>query len=173
MCFWFWAYWQRGGRRLLSGKIRLAAIILVSVLYPVSWFAPLARAGLLPLFRLSEISVISGIRSLWETDMILAILVAIFALIAPVLKMVGLALNELSALPDRVTKWIAAAGRIAMADVFLIAVYITISKGIGVGRIETAWGLYLFTFCILASMLLGYWQKTSAIDHNSETVSRN
>lgn len=155
-----------------NGKLRLAAIILIAVLYPVSWFAPLARAGLLPLFSLSEISVISGIRSLWETDIILAILVAVFALIAPVLKMVGLALNELSALPNCITKWIAIAGRIAMADVFLIAVYITISKGIGIGRIETAWGLYLFTFCILASMLLGYWQKSSGIVQNRETDTR-
>ncbi|MEC7670325.1 MAG: paraquat-inducible protein A, partial [Pseudomonadota bacterium] len=117
------------------GKIRLAAIILIAVLYPISWFAPLARAGLLPLFSLSEISVMSGIRSLIETDIILAVLVALFALVAPVLKLIGLALNELSTLPNRVTKAITIAGRVAMADVFLIAVYITLSKGIGVGRI--------------------------------------
>lgn len=148
------------------GKIRLAAIILIAVLYPISWFAPLARAGLLPLFSLSEISVMSGIRSLIETDIFLAVLVALFALVAPVLKLIGLALNELSTLPNRVTKAITFAGRVAMADVFLIAVYITLSKGIGVGRIETAWGLYLFTFCILASMFVGHWQKTSKTDHS-------
>ena len=43
-------------------------------------------------------------------------------------------------------------GKLAMADIFLIALYITIAKGIGLGRIETAWGLYLFTGCILASL---------------------
>jgi uncharacterized membrane protein len=47
-------------------------------------------------------------------------------------------------------------GKLAMADVFLIALYITLSKGIGVGRIETAWGLYLFTACILASIAIGW-----------------
>jgi uncharacterized paraquat-inducible protein A len=45
-------------------------------------------------------------------------------------------------------------GKLAMADVFLIALYITIVKGIGIGTIETAWGLYLFTACILASLFI-------------------
>lgn len=42
-----------------------------------------------------------------------------------------------------------------MADIFLIAIYITVAKGIGVGRVEVAWGLYLFTACVLASLMLG------------------
>ena len=41
-----------------------------------------------------------------------------------------------------------------MADVFLIALYIVVVKGMGVGRVETAWGLYLFTACILASVAI-------------------
>ena len=40
-----------------------------------------------------------------------------------------------------------------MADVFLIALYIVVVKGVGIGKVETAWGLYLFTACILASIL--------------------
>jgi uncharacterized paraquat-inducible protein A len=52
-------------------------------------------------------------------------------------------------------------GKLAMADVFLIALYITLSKGIGVGRIETAWGLYLFTGCVLASIAIGYLTEKS------------
>jgi hypothetical protein len=45
-----------------------------------------------------------------------------------------------------------------MADIFLIALYITLSKGIGIGRIETQWGLYLFTGCILVSVTLGAYE---------------
>ena len=44
--------------------LRLANLALL-VLFPVAWFAPLMKAGLLPLFKLSEISVISGLQSLW------------------------------------------------------------------------------------------------------------
>ena len=39
-----------------------------------------------------------------------------------------------------------------MADVFLIAVYVTLAKGMAVGRVETAWGLWLFTACVLTSL---------------------
>ena len=41
-----------------------------------------------------------------------------------------------------------------MADVFLIAIYITVIKGMGVGRVEVGWGLYLFTFCVLVSLAM-------------------
>jgi hypothetical protein len=39
-----------------------------------------------------------------------------------------------------------------MADMFLIALYVVVVKGVGHARIETAWGLYLFTGCIIASL---------------------
>ena len=68
--------------------INLALLILL----PLSWFAPLMRAGLLPLFGLDEISVVTGLQSLWGTDVILALIVTTFAIFAPWLKTLGLAL---------------------------------------------------------------------------------
>jgi uncharacterized paraquat-inducible protein A len=53
-----------------------------------------------------------------------------------------------------------------MADVFLIALYITAAKGIGVGRVETQWGLYLFTFCVLLSLLVSI-MSSSALSRTS------
>ena len=50
-------------------------------------------------------------------------------------------------------------GKLAMADVFLIAIYVIVAKGVGVGRIETAWGLYLFTACVLAAILVTHLTK--------------
>ena len=50
-------------------------------------------------------------------------------------------------------------GKLAMADVFLIALYIVIVKGAGYVTIETAWGLYLFTGCILAQGLVSWNSK--------------
>ena len=35
-----------------------------------------------------------------------------------------------------------------MADVFLIALYIVMVKGVGIGHVASAWGLWLFTFCV-------------------------
>lgn len=127
------------------------------VLFPVAWFAPLLRAGLLPLFGLSEISVISGLQSLWGTDPALALLVSFLALFAPYLKTIGLALIHFGLMRRRVLPALELLGRLAMADVFLIALYITLAKGLGIGRVETGWGLYLFTGCILASIAVAHF----------------
>ncbi|UWR16845.1 paraquat-inducible protein A [Sulfitobacter sp. M368] len=126
------------------------------ILYPIAWTAPLMRAGLLPLFSLSEISVLTGLQSLWASDIFLALLVTVFALFAPYLKTIGLALVQFGWLSERSLPALHVLGKLAMADVFLIALYITLTKGIGLGRIETAWGLYLFTACILASLLISW-----------------
>ncbi len=125
------------------------------ILYPVAWFAPLIRAGLLPLFGLSEISVLSGLQSLWETDVMLALLVTVLALFAPYLKTIGLALIHFGMLRRRILPVLNLLGKLAMADVFLIALYVVVAKGVGVGRVETAWGLYLFSACILTSLVIG------------------
>lgn len=124
------------------------------VLFPLSWFAPLMRAALLPLFGMDEISVMTGLQSLWGTDAALALLVTFFAVFAPFAKTVGLALIHFDLLKPQVLPVLSWMGKLAMADVFLIALYIVIVKGAGVVTVETAWGLWLFTGCILASILV-------------------
>ena len=126
------------------------------ILYPIAWAAPVLRAGLLPLFGLTEISVLSGLQSLWASDIFLALVVTLFALVAPMLKTVGVALVQFDLLGPRAMPALAIIGKLAMADIFLIAVYVTIAKGIGIGRVEVAWGLYLFTACILASLWISW-----------------
>ena len=135
-------------------KTLIAANLALLILFPVAWFAPLMRAGLLPLFGLSEISVISGLQALWDSDFFLALLVTAFALFAPYLKTIGLALLHFRLLSPRLLPVLNWLGKLAMADVFLIALYIVVVKGIGIGKVETAWGLYLFTACILASIVI-------------------
>jgi uncharacterized paraquat-inducible protein A len=134
-----------------------AANLALIVLYPVAWFAPLMRAGInLPLFGMDEISVISGLQALWGTDVLLALVVTALALFAPWLKTIGLALVHFRLGSPRLLGALHVLGRLAMADVFLIALYIVIVKGVGLARVETAWGLYLFTGCILASVAIGH-----------------
>ena len=137
------------------------------VLYPVAWFAPLMRAGLLPLFSLSEISVITGLQSLWATDVVLALIVTLFALFAPYLKTIGLALVHFNLLKPSVMPALHLLGKLAMADIFLIALYVTLFKGVGLGRIEVAWGLYLFTACVLASILVA-WRTDQPVTHGTD-----
>ena len=139
------------------------------LLYPISWFAPLMRAGLLPLFGLSEITVWTGVKSLWASDIVLALIVTVFALIAPYAKTVGLAAVQFGWVSRKALPALSVMGKLAMADIFLIALYITIVKGIGIGRIETAWGLYLFTACILASLFVSVFE--ARIGAHSETIA--
>lgn len=136
--------------------LRLANLSLL-ILYPVAWFAPLLRAGIaLPLFGLSEISVISGLQGLWQSDVALALLVTFLAVFAPYMKTIGLALIHFGQMRRRVLPVLEVLGKLAMADVFLIAIYIVVVKGIGLARVETAWGLYLFTACVLVSIGIGH-----------------
>ena len=137
----------------ISSALKFANLALL-VLFPLAWFAPLMRAGLLPLFGTHEISVVSGLQSLWETDVYLALLVTVLAIFAPYLKTIGLALVHFGLLDARVKPVLTWLGKLAMTDVFLLALYVVIVKGVGVGRLETAWGLYLFSGCVIASVLI-------------------
>jgi uncharacterized paraquat-inducible protein A len=131
-----------------------AANLALLVLFPISWVAPMLKAGFLPLFGLREISVLTGLQALWEADIYLALLVTAFALFAPYLKTIGLALVQFDLASPRIVPALGLLGKLAMADIFLLALYIVVAKGIGYGRVETAWGLYLFTGCILASLAI-------------------
>jgi paraquat-inducible protein A len=126
------------------------------ILFPVAWFAPLMRAGLLPLFGLDEISVVTGLQSLWGTDIPLALLVTVMAIFAPWLKTIGLALLHFNLLSPRTLPALHLMGKLAMADIFLLALYIVVVKGVGLATVEVAWGMYLFAACILLSMWIGH-----------------
>lgn len=141
--------------------IRLANLVLL-VLFPIAWFAPLMRAALLPIFGMSEISVITGLQSLWQTDAPLALLVTFFAIFAPVAKTAGLALLHHDLLSPRLLPALGILGKLAMADIFLIAIYIVVVKGVGIATVETAWGLYLFAGCILASLAISTYAARSS-----------
>ena len=126
--------------------------ITLLILFPIAWFAPLLRAGILPLFSLNEISIMSGLLSLWQSDPILALLVTALAIFAPYANTIALALVQFGLFPTQALPTLTWLGKLAMADIFLISLYIVIVKGIGIGRVETAWGLWLFTFCVLLSL---------------------
>ncbi len=130
------------------------ANLALLVLFPIAWFSPLLRAGLLPLFGLKEITVMSGLQSIWETDPAFALLITFFAIFAPYIKTLGIALMHFGMMRRRALPFFNLLGKLAMADIFMLALYVVVIKGIGVGRIETAWGLYLFTGCIIASLAI-------------------
>lgn len=146
----------------LAKYLNLALVVA----FPVAWFAPLLRTGLLPqwqmpswlggttLFAPDTITVISGLQKLWEADVFLAIAVTFFALVAPMLKCLGMSLIHFNLLSPSTQPTIALMGKLAMADIFILALYVVIAKGIGIGQIDVAWGLYLFTASVMASLFV-------------------
>ncbi|WP_083768376.1 paraquat-inducible protein A [Dinoroseobacter shibae] len=141
--------------RDVNARVLAWANLSLLVLFPIAWTAPLLRAGLLPIFGLAEISVLSGVASLWDSAPALAALVAVLAILAPYAKTLTLAAVQFGLLAKKPV-WLIWLGRLAMADVFLIALYVVIVKGVGLARVEVAWGLGLFTACVLASLLFSY-----------------
>ena len=141
--------------------MRLLNLCLL-ILFPIAWFAPLLRAALLPIFGMDEVSVITGLQSLWGDDPALALLVTFLAVFAPYAKCIGLALVQFGLLSRATLPALQFLGKLAMADVFLIAIYVVIAKGAGWVTVETAWGLWLFTFCVLTSVLVSWRTASSA-----------
>ena len=133
--------------------------LLLLLLYPASWLSPLARAGFLPFFSGTEITILGGVADLWQSDAALAVLVAVFAIVIPYAKTLSLAAIHFGWLGARALPLIEIVGKLAMADVFLIALYIVLVKGVGVGHVVSAWGLWLFTGCVLASLWAGFETK--------------
>ncbi len=114
------------------------------------------QAAILPIFGMKAITVASGLMSLWRTDLLLAALVTVLAILAPYAKVLILAAIQFGHASPRALPALHFMGKLAMADVFLIALYIVIAKGAGHVTVHTAWGLYLFTGCILASLILSH-----------------
>ncbi len=137
------------------------ANLALLILFPIAWFAPLLRAALLPIFGMDEISLITGLQSLWGSDPVFALLVTFLAVFAPFAKTLGLTLIHFGLLSPKTLPALQILGKLAMAEVFLIALYLVIAKGAGYVTIETAWGLYLFTACILASLFISHKTETS------------
>ena len=146
----------------MQATLKIANLALLA-LFPVAWFAPLMKSGLLPFLSLTENSVISALQGIWKHDPMLALLMTFFAIFAPYIKVIGVALIQYDLLSDRLLPALSFIGKLAMADVFLIAIYIVLYTGISVagvtGRVETAWGLYLFTACVIASYTISFLSK--------------
>ena len=104
----------------------------------------------------SQGEVLRALMSNPTTALGMIIIVALLgmAIFAPYLKTIGLALVQFRLLDARTLPWLSYLGKLAMADIFLIALYVVVVKGVSRTHVEGAWGLYLFTACVLASIAI-------------------
>lgn len=141
---------------LYPDSILRSANMLLLILYPAAWLAPLATAGILPWFSGNEITIYGGVADLWAIDPALSLLVAVLAVVIPYAKTLAISAVQFGKLGAKALPVIEVIGKLSMADVFLIALYIVVVKGVGIGHVQPAWGLWLFTACVLGSSLVAY-----------------
>ena len=135
----------------------LALCGALAVAFPVAWFAPLMTVKVRFAFwsEGTVLTIASTLQAVWAEDAVLGLLLTFAAVVAPTVKVLGTALVLMRLLSPRVQGVLWHVGRLAMADVFLIAVYVALFRGISGGTLGFGWGLWLFTGCVLASLVLG------------------
>jgi paraquat-inducible protein A len=143
------------GLRHLIGPLLVASVIIV----PATWWLPLFTARVPFLWR-HDVSIASGLVELWRLDLLLFSAVLLFSVLVPLAK--GAALIWVwYRIPYRGVKQafhrLALLGKLAMAEVFLLAVMLVGLKGVGIGTVEVTWGLPAFTAAVLLSLASSTW----------------
>ncbi|MGG7565690.1 paraquat-inducible protein A [Rhodovulum sp. DZ06] len=129
------------------------------LLWPAAWSVPLLELGLVEMIGGRTVSVLGGLEILWAKDALLACLVALLGVVMPMGKTLLLAAVQAGKLRARALPLIEIAGKLSMADVFLLAMIVVVAKGVGIGFARPLWGLYAFALCVLASMLVSHLTK--------------
>lgn len=152
------AAWARGRDRLI-GPLLVLALVLV----PVTWWLPLFTARVPFLWR-QEVSIATGLVELWRLDLVLCLVVFLFSVLAPLAKGAALVwvwyrvpMSRAKGLLDRLSLL----GKLAMTEIFLLAVLIVGLKGVGIGRVEVSWGLHAFVGVLLLSFGSSTWAWSS------------
>jgi paraquat-inducible protein A len=148
----------------VTAALKLANLTLL-ILFPIAWFAPLMKSGLWPIQSLQNYSIMEALQAVWERDIYLALLMTFFAVFAPYIKVISVALIQFNLMSPYLLRPMQFLSKLAMADIFVIAIFIVLYTGIDVagvsGQVETSWGLYLFTGCVIASILISFATRRS------------
>lgn len=109
------------------------------------------------------ISVVGGIFTLWrEGEYFLFTILTLFTLVFPCAKLGLLAVIWLEREHDlarvrRLHGWVESLGKWSMLDVFVVAILIVAMKSAAVAEIRIGFGLYLFTFSVIATQFASAW----------------
>lgn len=132
------------------------------LLVPVTWWVPLFTARVPYLWR-QEVSIASGLVELWELDLVLCALLFFFSVLTPLAKGAALVWVWYRTPMALASLWLARLAflaKLAMTEVFLLAVVIVGIKGVGIGKVEVSGGLYVFVGILLLSFAASTWATT-------------
>ena len=130
------------------------AAVGLAVLFPVVLVVPILSTRTFFISR-NEIALASVALDLLRTDKVLFVVVVVFGVIVPWCKSVLSCFYWYSAStsnPGARFELLATLGKFGMLDVMLLAMFVVVFKGTGLGTIELRWGLYLYVFFVVASL---------------------
>ena len=126
---------------------------------PFTWRLPLFDARVPFLWR-QQVSIATGLVELWRLDLLLCAAVFLFSVLAPLVKgaaLVWVWYRVPQADARRLLDRLALLGKLAMTEVFLLAVIIVGIKGVGIGTVEVRWGLHAFVLAVVLSYAVSTW----------------
>lgn len=137
-------------------------LITAFLLFGTGIFFPFFHVKKFWMFN-DAVSVVGGIITLFrEGEYFLFAILGLFTLVFPCAKLGLLAITWLERAHDlsRVRKlhgWVSTLGKWSMLDVFVVAILIVAMKSAAVAEIHIGFGLYLFTFSVIATQLASAW----------------
>lgn len=144
-----------GVARHLIGPLLVVSLLAV----PFTWWLPLFVARVPFLWR-EEVSIASGLAELWRLDLVLWAAVLVFSVLAPLAKgtaLVWVWYRVPAPRARRLLDRLSLLGKLAMTEVFLLAVILIGLKGVGLGSVEVSWGLHPFIAVVLLSLATSTW----------------
>jgi len=142
--------------------------VLAPLLFALGLTLPLMTFEKLFFFK-EDPSLLGIVASLWESNVALSLLVALFSIVFPLVKMIAVAAEALSAdggegvwfarLVPFLTKW-------SMMDVMLVAIVITAAKTSGLAEAFTEAGLWCYAGAALTTTVI-QWM----VAHRSKRVA--
>jgi len=156
----------RGVHRLIGPAVAVAIGLYFYVL-----FKPIVETRFF-YFSRHELSLVSIASDLYHRDIFLFLVVFVFGILAPGLKLFGFASAwYLLDVPQvvRLNGPLVLLGKLSMLDIMLLAILVVATKGVGTGSIEIRAGLYFYIVLVLGSFLLSVWaQRQLAVLQNEQ-----
>lgn len=144
----------RGPARLVGPLLWLSLLIV-----PLTWWLPLFTARVPFLWR-QEVSIASGLVELWTLDRVLCAVLFVFSVLTPLAKGAALVWIWYRVPWHGARLWLrhlSILAKLAMTEVFLLAVLIVGIKGVGIGTVEVSGGLHAFVAIVLLSLGASTW----------------
>lgn len=141
----------RGWQRIIGPAIAVNLALFVYVL-----FEPLLVTRI-SFIRRHEIVLVQAVYDLYQTDMLLFLVVFFFGIVAPAAKMLvsaGAWYFLDVQLATKLHKAIIFLGKLSMLDIMLIAIFIVAIKGVGIGSVDIMPGLYFYVVLVLSSFFV-------------------